>query len=83
MSDPSWTRPRKEVLFVVEGAQLTVDDDRYGSGPGGYAYLPPRQRWSLRNDSQQPLPVPLGAQGVQSPSMASTHPRPSSRMSAK
>jgi (S)-ureidoglycine aminohydrolase len=44
------------VLFVVEGeAQLTVDDDRYGLGPGGYAYLPPRQRWSLRNDSQQPL----------------------------
>jgi (S)-ureidoglycine aminohydrolase len=44
------------VLFVVEGeAQLTVDDDRYGLGPGGYAYLPPRQRWSLRNDTQQPL----------------------------
>lgn len=44
------------VLFVVEGeAQLTVDDDRYGLGPGGYAYLPSGQRWSLRNNTQQPL----------------------------
>jgi (S)-ureidoglycine aminohydrolase len=44
------------VLFVVEGEmQLTVDDDRYDLGPGGYAYLPPGQRWSLRNDGPQPL----------------------------
>ena len=44
------------VLFVVEGeAQLTVDDDRHALGPGGYAYLPPGQRWTLRNDGPQPL----------------------------
>ena len=44
------------VLFVVEGEmQLTVDDDRHALGPGGYAYLPPGQRWTLRNDGLQPL----------------------------
>jgi (S)-ureidoglycine aminohydrolase len=44
------------VLFVVEGEmQLTVDDDRHALGPGGYAYLPPGQRWTLRNDGPQPL----------------------------
>lgn len=44
------------VLFVVEGEmQLAVDDDRHALGPGGYAYLPPGQRWTLRNDGPQPL----------------------------
>ena len=44
------------VLFVVEGEmQLTVDDDRHALSPGGYAYLPPGQRWTLRNDGAQPL----------------------------
>jgi (S)-ureidoglycine aminohydrolase len=44
------------VLFVVEGEmQLTVDDDRHALGPGGYSYLPPGQRWTLRNDGPQPL----------------------------
>jgi len=44
------------VLFVVEGEmQLTVDDDKHVLAPGGYAYLPPGQRWTLRNNGQQPL----------------------------
>jgi (S)-ureidoglycine aminohydrolase len=44
------------VLFVVEGEmQLTVADDRHALGPGGYAYLPPGQRWTLRNDGPRPV----------------------------
>ena len=44
------------VLFVVEGEmQLTVDDDRHTLGPGGYAYLPPGQRWTMRNHGREPL----------------------------
>ena len=44
------------VLFVVEGEmQLTIDDDSHALAPGGYAYLPPGQRWTLRNNGQHPL----------------------------
>jgi (S)-ureidoglycine aminohydrolase len=40
------------VLFVVEGAMvLTLDGTRHAMTPGGYAYLPPGARWTLRNDS--------------------------------
>ena len=39
------------VLFVVEGrVGLTVEGERHEMGPGGYAYLPPRCQWTLRND---------------------------------
>jgi (S)-ureidoglycine aminohydrolase len=44
------------VLFVVEGEmRLTVGDDSHALEPGGYAYLPPGQRWTLRNEGSQPL----------------------------
>ena len=44
------------VLFVVEGkANLTIDEQSHGLEPGGYAYLPPGQRWRLRNDAESPL----------------------------
>ncbi len=40
------------VLFVVEGtATLTVDGTAHEMTPGGYAYLPPRSGWTLRNNS--------------------------------
>ena len=55
-SDQPETDPRAEaVLFIVEG-QLTLDLD--GSAhlmeEGGYAYLPPGVRWSLRNTANRP-----------------------------
>jgi (S)-ureidoglycine aminohydrolase len=43
------------VLFVVDGAvELTVDDASHTLEPGGYAYLPPGQRWALHNSSGVP-----------------------------
>jgi (S)-ureidoglycine aminohydrolase len=42
------------VLFVVEGGlRLTVEGVSHDLGPGGYAYLPPGCRWTLRADSQE------------------------------
>lgn len=42
------------VLFVVDGAVvLTIDDTDHRLGPGGYAFLPPTCRWTLRNESAQ------------------------------
>jgi len=44
------------VLFVVEGSmQLAVGESTHALDPGGYAYLPPGQRWTLRNDGARPL----------------------------
>ena len=44
------------VLFVVEGhARLTVDDKEYTLDPGGYAFLPPGQAWTLHNEAPLPL----------------------------
>ncbi len=38
------------VLFVVEGtARLEVDGEVFEMSPGGYAYLPPSAKWTLRN----------------------------------
>ena len=38
------------VLFVVGGTlTLTLDDDTHELAPGGYAFLPPGQRWTLHN----------------------------------
>ena len=43
-------------LFVVGGTmQLTVGDDSHDLSPGGFAYLPPGQRWTLRNEGSEPL----------------------------
>jgi (S)-ureidoglycine aminohydrolase len=44
------------VLFVVDGeARLTVGDEAHGLEAGGYAYLPAGARWTLRNESAQPV----------------------------
>ena len=50
-SDRPETDPRAEaVLFVVEGELgLTVDGREHALRPGGYAYLPAGQRWTVRN----------------------------------
>ena len=38
------------VLLVVAGSlTLTLDDQTHELGEGGYAFLPPGQRWTLRN----------------------------------
>lgn len=43
------------VLFVVEGAvRLTVAGQAHVLAPGGYAYLPPGQPWTLRNPGAAP-----------------------------
>jgi (S)-ureidoglycine aminohydrolase len=44
------------VLFVVEGtATLTVDGEQHTLIAGGYAYLPPMTKWTLRNTSDKML----------------------------
>jgi (S)-ureidoglycine aminohydrolase len=56
-SDRPELDPQAEgVIFVVEGeGRLTVDDQDHQLAPGGYAYLPAGQRWSLHNDAAEPL----------------------------
>ncbi|HEY9412166.1 MAG TPA: bifunctional allantoicase/(S)-ureidoglycine aminohydrolase, partial [Jiangellaceae bacterium] len=42
------------VLFVVEGAlTLSVEGEKHGLTPGGYAFLPPGSTWTLHNTSDQ------------------------------
>ncbi|MDA3858503.1 MAG: bifunctional allantoicase/(S)-ureidoglycine aminohydrolase [Roseovarius sp.] len=44
------------VLFVVEGAMtLTIDGTPHEMGEGGYAFLPPSAKWSLRNTGTAPV----------------------------
>ncbi|MDE9452024.1 (S)-ureidoglycine aminohydrolase [Aliiroseovarius sp. Z3] len=44
------------VLFVVEGAMtLTIDGTTHEMGEGGYAFLPPQAKWSLRNNGPAPV----------------------------
>jgi (S)-ureidoglycine aminohydrolase len=44
------------VLFVVDGAMdLIVGGVPHRLEPGGYAYLPPGQRWTARNTGPHPL----------------------------
>lgn len=43
-------------LLVAQGQMtLTLDGDARILGPGGYAYIPPRRAWTLRNDAAGPL----------------------------
>src|SRR6056297_1466184 len=50
-SDRPETEPEAEaVLFVVEGRlSLTVEGEAHEVGEGGYAYIPPGAKWTLRN----------------------------------
>lgn len=42
------------VLFVVEGEfTLTLNGIQHVMRPGGYAFIPPRSDWSLRNNSNE------------------------------
>ena len=44
------------VLFVVEGEMvLTLEGTRHAMKTGGYAYLPPGARWTLKNDGAAPV----------------------------
>lgn len=55
------TRPEPDgnaesVLFVVAGKlALTIADKRHEMAEGGYAFLPPKARWSARNESGVPV----------------------------
>jgi (S)-ureidoglycine aminohydrolase len=44
------------VLFVVDGT-LTVrlDGEAHTLAPGGYAFLPPKRNWTVRNEHPQPV----------------------------
>lgn len=43
------------VIFVVEGGvTLTIDDVPHQMAVGGYAFIPPQARWSLRNTGSTP-----------------------------
>ena len=44
------------VLFVVEGnLTLTLNGTSHKMAPGGYAYIPPSAKWSLRNGAAEPV----------------------------
>ncbi len=44
------------VLFVVEGAMtLTIDGAAHEMAEGGYAFVPPSAKWSLRNTGTKPV----------------------------
>lgn len=44
----------ESVLFVTTGRlDLTIDDEEHALEAGGYAYLPPGQRWTLRNPGDE------------------------------
>ena len=44
------------VLFVVEGElSLTLSGKVHVMQPGGYAYIPPGAKWSVRNKSAEPV----------------------------
>lgn len=44
------------VLFVVEGEMtVTLDGVDHRMEPGGYAFLPPKSNWQLRNHSAAPV----------------------------
>jgi (S)-ureidoglycine aminohydrolase len=43
-------------IFVASGEMtLTLDDSRITLAEGGFAYIPPGQRWAVRNDGTAPL----------------------------
>ena len=56
-SDLPEDNPEAEgVLFVVEGQMmLTIGDEEHKLESGGYAFLPPGARWTLRNPASDPL----------------------------
>ena len=56
-SDLPEDNPEAEgVLFVVDGQMmLTIGDEEHKLETGGYAFLPPGARWSLRNPGSDPL----------------------------
>lgn len=56
-SDRAETDPTAQgVLFIVEGvATLSVGGRTHELQPGGYAYLPPRSGWTLRNAGSEVL----------------------------
>src|SRR6185369_5672361 len=44
------------VLFVVEGElAVTLAGKKNVMRPGGYAFIPPASRWTVRNDSGAPV----------------------------
>lgn len=55
-SDRPETDPRAEaVLFVVEGElELSIGGENHRLEPGGYAYLPPAQHWTVRTTGEVP-----------------------------
>ncbi|RBY76829.1 (S)-ureidoglycine aminohydrolase [Geodermatophilus sp. TF02-6] len=52
---PETDRRAEAVLFVVEGElQLTIGEEAHRLEPGGYAYLPAAQQWTVRNTGDAP-----------------------------
>ena len=56
-SDKPEADPRAEgVLFIVNGElNLTLSGKAHVMQPGGYAYIPPGAKWSVRNKSAEPV----------------------------
>lgn len=54
--DPEPDSGAEAGLFVARGElTLTLDDARSSLTAGGYAYVPPGRRWTVRNDGTGPL----------------------------
>jgi (S)-ureidoglycine aminohydrolase len=51
--NPEPDREAQDALLVAHGQMsLTVDGAQHDLGPGGFAYLPPGQAWSIENTAQ-------------------------------
>ena len=53
---PEPDRGAEAVIFVASGRmELIIAGYTFSLGPGGYAYIPPSTRWTLRNEGEAPL----------------------------
>ena len=53
---PELDKSAEAVLFVVEGElTLTLSGETHLMKPGGYAFIPPAQEWSVKNNNKTPV----------------------------
>lgn len=53
---PEPDKGAQAAILVADGEMaLTIEDEEYQLGPGGFAYLPPGWSWSLHNPGESPL----------------------------
>lgn len=52
--NPETDESAEAVLFIISGeVNLTIEGEVHKMGPGGYAFIPPAARWTLRNNANE------------------------------